>query len=218
MPHLYVDSADRAAAEPLLATGLFRGLTTNPLLWERAGITIDELPELYTWATAAGAQEVFLQAWGPDQASLLSRAHQLLAIGPRVVAKIPATFAGVSVAAHLVTDGHPVLLTAVYNAGQALLGAAAGVGYLAPYFGRMNDAGRDAFTEVAAMQRTLDAAGLGTEILAASLRDVTDVTRLAEAGVGGFALSPDVAHALFEESLTEAATEDFERAARAVSV
>jgi transaldolase len=34
--HLYLDTADRAAAEPLLATGLFAGLTTNPTILQRA--------------------------------------------------------------------------------------------------------------------------------------------------------------------------------------
>jgi transaldolase len=217
MFRLYVDSADRGAAEPLLATGIFHGLATNPVLWERADVATTELPDLYAWATSAGAQEVFLQAWGPDERMLAARAEELLSIGPAVVVKVPATLAGTSVAARLVREGHPVLLTAVYNPAQALLAAAAGVSYVAPYFGRMDEAGRDAFAEVGSMQRALDAVGSDTLILAASLRRVADVVRLAELGVRCFALAPPVAHGLFDEPLTATATSDFERAAQVVS-
>jgi transaldolase len=217
MLHLYVDSADRSSAQPLLATGIFRGLATNPVLWERADVATSELPALYEWATSAGAQEVFLQAWGPDEPTLSARAEELLAIGPAVVVKVPATLAGTSVAARLAREGHPVLLTAVYNPAQALLAAAAGVTYVAPYFGRMDEAGRDAFADVGSMQRALDAVGSHTRILAASLRRVSDVVRLAELGVRCFALAPPVAHGLFDEPLTATATADFERAAQVSS-
>ena len=54
MIRLYLDTADRAAAEPLLATGLFAGLTTNPTILRRAGLTGDAIPDIYSWATAAG--------------------------------------------------------------------------------------------------------------------------------------------------------------------
>lgn len=216
MLQLYVDSADRAAAEPLLATGLFRGLATNPLLWERAGVRVEHLAELYAWAAAAGAREVFLQTWGGDEQALWDTAQRLLEIGPQVVVKVPATPAGATVAARLAAAGHPVLLTAVYAARQALVAAAAGMTYLAPYVGRMGDAGRDGLAEVITMQQLLDATASPTRILAASLRTVDEVVRLATAGVGCFALSPTVATALLTDPLTEQATADFERAAQAV--
>ena len=61
---LYLDTADRGAAESLLATGLFAGVTTNPTILRRASKGVGDLREIYRWATAAGAREVFLQAWG----------------------------------------------------------------------------------------------------------------------------------------------------------
>lgn len=213
MLQLYVDSADRSAAEPLLTTGLYRGLATNPLLWERAGVRVEQLPALYAWATAAGAVEVFLQAWGADEAALWACAQRLRAIGPRVVVKVPATPAGTAVALRLTAAGVPVLLTAVYAAGQVLVAAAAGVTYLAPYVGRMTDAGCDAVREVATMQQVLTATDSPSRILAASLRTVDDVVALAASGVRCFALSPGICAALFDQPLTDAATADFERAA-----
>ena len=61
---LYLDTADRAAAEELLGTGLFVGVTTNPTILQRSGLGIAAVPDIYKWATAAGVQEVFFQSWG----------------------------------------------------------------------------------------------------------------------------------------------------------
>ncbi|SDJ05142.1 transaldolase family protein [Nonomuraea jiangxiensis] len=213
MLHLYVDSADRDQAGPLLSTGLFRGLTTNPLLLRRSGLVERDLPELYGWATGLGAQEVFLQTWGATYDHLVATGRRLRAIGPAVVVKAPATRQGCAAAATLAAEGVPVLLTAVYAAPQALLAAAAGATYLAPYVGRMADAGRPAIEEVTAMQRLLDATGGPTRVLAASLRTTADVVTLAGAGVRHFALAPAVAERLFGDPLTEAATAEFEAAA-----
>jgi transaldolase len=75
---LYLDTADRAAAESLLATGLFAGVTTNPTILQRAGVGVADIPDIYRWATAAGAREVFFQAWGEDTATLVQRGRDQL--------------------------------------------------------------------------------------------------------------------------------------------
>lgn len=217
MLRLYVDSASREAAEPLLATGLFHGLTTNPTLLRREGLRLADLEELYSWATAAGAREVFFQAWGAEVDELVAAAGALQDIGPRVVTKLPASKAGASAAAQLVSRGHTVLLTAVYSAAQGLLAAAAGAQYVAPYLGRMDDAERNGFEEVLTMHRTLAAAHRATEVLVASVRDVETVVALAQQGVACFALQPEVAEQLFQEPLTAAAVEVFEADARRVA-
>ena len=56
---LYLDTADRAAAEDLLRTGLFAGLTTNPTILQRSGLGVADAPEVHRWAVAAGAREVY---------------------------------------------------------------------------------------------------------------------------------------------------------------
>ena len=51
---LYLDTADRTALEPLLATGLFRGVTTNPLILQRSAVRLDAVPDLITWLLDRG--------------------------------------------------------------------------------------------------------------------------------------------------------------------
>jgi transaldolase len=110
-----------------------------------------------------------------------------------------------------------VLLTAVYNESQAMLGAAAGVAYIAPYLGRMKDAGRPAHAEIAGMARALRGVCSGTKIVVASVRGPDDVVQLAQQGIECFALPPAVAREFFTEPLTDAAVEDFDLAMRAVT-
>jgi TalC/MipB family fructose-6-phosphate aldolase len=214
MLRLYVDSAYREAAEPLLATGIFTGLATNPTLLDKESLGPADLDTIYAWATAAGAREVFFQAWGGSVNALVDCGLKLCEIGPNVTVKIPATRAGVSATAQLTRLGHQVLLTAVYNAAQGLVAAAAGARYVAPYLGRMGDAGRDGVAEVVAMQRALTAVGAGTEILVASVRSIASIVQLTQEGVSCFALAPSVAEELFADPLTDEAAAVFEAAAQ----
>jgi transaldolase len=214
---LYLDTADRAAAEDLLSTGLFTGVTTNPTILQRAGLGVAAAPDIYRWATAAGAREVFFQAWGEDSDTLLERGLALRALGPEVVVKLVASRAGATACAALSARGVPTLLTAVYAPGQALVAAAAGATYIAPYLGRLEDAGRDGLAEVTAMQEVLAATGSATKILLASIRDVASMVSLARVGVDCFTMGPAVAEEFFADELTAAAVAAFEDAVRATS-
>ncbi len=214
MLSLYVDTAVRDEAGPLLELGIFRGLTTNPLLLERAGLGPDGLADLVAWAVDRGVEEIFCQAWGATADELIGRGETLRGLDPKVVVKLPATREGTKAATVLAGRDVPTLLTAVHSAPQAVLAAAAGCSYVAPYLGRMGDAGRPAHQEILSMHRMLDAVGSATRVLVASVRTPTDVVTLAQEGVACFALPPAVAAAFFNDPLTRDATEAFERAAR----
>jgi TalC/MipB family fructose-6-phosphate aldolase len=210
--HLYLDTADRDAAEPLLATGLFAGLTTNPTILQRASRGVADIEDIHTWARAAGAREIFFQAWGEDTATLVDRGLRLAELGPDVVVKLVVSKAGAAACAELAGRGIPTLLTAVYHPGQAMIAAAAGATYIAPYLGRLADAGRDAIGDVLAMHELLAATGSTTEVLLASIRDVASMVTLARSGVQHFTFAPAVAEAFFTEELTIAASQAFEEA------
>ena len=214
---LYLDTADRGAAESLLATGLFAGVTTNPTILKRASKGVGDLPEIYRWATDAGASEVFLQAWGEDSATLIKRGQRLRDLGREVVIKFVATRAGSTACTVLAARGIPTLLTAIYDPGQAIVAAAAGATYIAPYLGRLNDAGRQGIAEVVAMHEVLVATGSTTKVLLASIRSVPDMVALARHGVDCFTMAPDVAEQFFTDPTTAEAARTFEDAVRETS-
>jgi TalC/MipB family fructose-6-phosphate aldolase len=214
---LYVDTADRSAAESLLATGLFTGVTTNPTILRRASKGVTDLSDIYCWAIDAGAQEVFFQAWGTDVATLIERGQWLRDLGPEVVVKFVATREGATACAALARQGVPTLLTAIYDPGQAVVAAAAGATYIAPYLGRLNDAGRQGIAEVITMQEVLVATGSTTKVLLASIRNVPDVVALARHGVDCFTMPPAVAEQFFTDPTTAEAARTFEDAVRETS-
>ena len=211
---LYLDTADRTAAEELLATGLFEGVTTNPTILQRAGLGVVDVPAVYRWATAAGAREVFFQAWGEDSETLARRGRELRALGDEVVVKLVVSRAGSTACATLASEGVPTLLTAVYAPGQALVAAAAGATYIAPYLRRLHAAGRDATGDVLAMHEVLTASGSPTKVLLASIPDVSAMVRLARHGVDCFTMAPTVAEQFFTDELTAEAAVAFEDAVR----
>jgi TalC/MipB family fructose-6-phosphate aldolase len=208
---LYIDSARRDALEPLLDTGLFDGIATNPTLLSRAELTQQDLPDLYTWAVEHGAATVFMQTLGTSSEAIVVNGAWLGGLGRAAVVKVPATTAGLTAARQLVNNGARVLVTAVYHPTQVLLAEAAGAHYIAPYVGRMTDHGRDGVASTTLMQNILTPGRI--RVLAASLRSPDEVAQLAAAGVADFAVSCELAQSLLADELTVAAAAEFELSA-----
>lgn len=204
---LYLDTADLEAARPLLRTGLFAGVTTNPLILDRAGLDQSHVPRLVGELTEAGARRVFVQTTRSTVDDLVAEGRKIATLGEHVVAKVPATRAGFAATRRLSDAGVPVLVTVVYHARQALLAQAAGVWGIAPYVGRMTDAGRDGLAQVRAMQQIL--ADSDVRVLAASIRSTDVVCDLAALGIHSVTVSTPVADELFEDELTTQAVEEF---------
>lgn len=211
---LYLDSADLAAVTPLLATGLFAGVTTNPLILQQAGVRLDQVPRLVADLTAAGSSTVFVQTVERTADAVVDEGRRLADLGEHVVVKVPADREGLTATVRLARSGVPVLVTAVHHARQAVLAAAAGAWGIAPYVGRMDDAGRGGLAQVAQMQRILD--GSPTRVLAASVRVVDVVHELALLGVHSVTMSPAVAAGVLADGLTDRAVDEFAEAARAL--
>jgi len=213
---LLLDSADPSAWAEWLPTGLFRGVTTNPTLLRRAAqpCSLEHLAVLTAQALELGVQELHLQAWGAD---LLACGRALAQLAPdRIWVKLPITRAGAAAARALISEGCSITFTACYEPAQALLAAALGADYIAPYLGRISDLGRDGHGELTRMQRIVDSlsaeqATQPPRLLVASLRATDDLARLAAEGLKTFTISPEIAAALFAVEPTRAAAAQFER-------
>jgi transaldolase len=213
---LFLDTADPKEWEDLLPTGIFEGVTCNPTLLERANqkCTIANLHALSKRALNLSADEIMVQAWGATSQELyecgmaLSRPDH-----ERIVIKVPIVSAGVEAAAKLVRSNVRVCLTACYHHKQALIAANVGAEYLAPYLGRMTDAGRDGVEECLKMQQIIGGLQADTRVLVASIRDCQTMVNLAAEGMETFTISPQVARELFVEPLTKEAAKAFEEAA-----
>ncbi|MGI6877394.1 transaldolase family protein [Microbacterium sp. gxy059] len=210
-PRLYADSAVVDEVSPLLAGRLVHGVTTNPTILARGGRTAQDIPALYATWEEQGAREIFFQATGTTEEALETRAREILALGDLAVVKVPATATGFPVASRLAHEGHPVLLTAVYAVPQALAAAAAGIRYIAPYLGRLRDAGHDGLALIRAMQEQCE--GSATDVLAASIRSPQDLVDLRAAGIPFLTANPAVLRDALVCEASDAAAADFEAAA-----
>ncbi|MEO6854806.1 MAG: transaldolase family protein, partial [Rhodoferax sp.] len=155
--HLYLDSADLADLKTCLPHPAVHGITTNPTLLRRAGVTRDKLPELLHNAIKLGAKQVQAQVHAADTDGILADAQALVRqFNPgQLVIKIPATRDGLRAGAELSEAGTPVTYTAVYAPEQAHFAGQLGAAYAAPYLGRLEDSGVDGLALIGQMQSLL---------------------------------------------------------------
>jgi len=199
----------------LLPMGIFHGVTCNPTLLERAGepCTIKNLHKMSAKALQF-TDEFMCQAWGGTAKELYDCGMELSRPDrERIVVKVPVTATGVEGAALLVRANCRVCLTASYNHKQALIAANVGAEYIAPYLGRMTDAGKDGAAECFKMQEIIQGIEADTRVLVASIRDCQTMIDLAAEGMETFTFSPAVARELFVEPMTKEAASEFEAAA-----
>ncbi len=214
---IYIDSADIEAIRVALASGYVYGVTTNPTLLRRAGVRVGQVPALAQAALGLGAREIHLQTYAADAPGMIADGTALARLDPaRVVVKIPATAAGYVAAASLHAQGVRVTLTAVYTVRQAILAGAVGAQYIAVYLGRSRDAGLDPFALVGQMQHIFDVQHLPVAILAASVRDPTEIETLAALGVATVTLPPAVLESLLVSPATAAAAAAFDADTEAI--
>lgn len=217
---LYLDSFDLSSWDRLLPSGLFYGITTNPILAARAGLHYGQINWHEVIGKAAGHHMRELHIQLPDCSdAALDFAHELSVAAADtdmdIVIKIPLTEAGIALVQHVRAMGLPVLMTACYHAKQIFVAQAVGAAYIAPYYGRMVEAGIDARTHLRQMQAVAGSADTPCQLLIASVRSAEQMTELAEDGHSLFTIAPQIADSLLFDQHTEAAYSEFLDAAKA---
>ncbi|MEM9448356.1 MAG: transaldolase family protein [Cyanobacteria bacterium P01_E01_bin.6] len=104
---LFLDTADVDQWKAWMPTGMFYGITSNPLLLERASVpcSIQGLTHLAHQAFALGAEEMQMQTWGNTVDDLVNTGRAIADIDQRVVVKVPITKTGTEAASQLITNG-----------------------------------------------------------------------------------------------------------------
>ena len=205
---LFLDAADTDCWVDLAGTGLFSGITTNPLLIQRAGLktSIETYRTLYDQAMKLNYPCIQFQVFGRDW---LQCAQSIASIGPEVFIKIPANKKGLEVASKLSVPDR-ITLTTVYSVGQVIAAEALQVAYTAPYYARL----RDAIENADALFDQMQNVAFETELLVASLQSKAQFLDLAARGFSTFALPEPIARTFFESTLADKVIADFEEAAR----
>lgn len=214
---LYLDTADVKEWDRLLPTGIFYGITTNPLLASRAGLSYHSINwlDMAGRAKALGGKELHIQL-ADTKEGYLDFSKEMYEIGAKigieVVIKIPLTQEGIFAANSIKTLGGKILMTACYHTKQMFTAVTLNADYIAPYFGRMDESGLDAYQHLAQM-KTIGRAS-NTRILVASLRSVDQMITLAAVGQDCFTVAPAIADELLLDLKTDQAALEFEQAAK----
>ncbi|WP_114195875.1 fructose-6-phosphate aldolase [Edaphovirga cremea] len=206
---LYLDTADVGAVKRLARILPLHGVTTNPSIVARQGKPIWEvLPALRD--ALGGTGKLFAQVMAADAERIVAEALLLTQRVPGLIVKVPVTSEGLAAIKKLKTMGIPTLGTAVYGAGQGLLGALAGAEYVAPYVNRLDAQGGDGIEMVQQLQKLLTLHAPQSKILAASFRTPRQAIECLLAGCQAITLPVDVAEQLLTTPAVQAAVTQFE--------
>ncbi len=191
-------------------TGLVARVATNPSViarWTADGRTLEEVVADVCRRVDV---PVYVQLHGPDVSGYLSEMEALRRVSDQVRPKLVATPDGIAAARLLAQKGLEPLVTAVCTVNQAFLAAVSGASYIAPYFGRIEDAGEDAAGLIEAIADLYAMNEARTRIVAASVRTPQQAQASLLAGAHAVVVSYPVFQQLFDSPLTQTWIEGFE--------
>jgi transaldolase len=211
---LFLDSADSAQWRLPAGCTKVQGVTTNPSLVLQAGlpVSLDGYCGLVQRAGDAALPELMLQLPHADVALALNWLEKLqqIAAGSRVhlTIKLPCHPDWTQTIAAVQGAGAAVLLTGLSNPMQLLWAQERGADYVAPYVGRLQADGRDAWALLKACVAVQQAGG--PKLLAASIKSSDVLAQLIAIGAYAVTVRPDFAAGLATDSLTAAAMAQFD--------
>jgi transaldolase len=215
MTALYLDSANTQEWAQISQLGLSRRVTCNPLLIQAAGlpVTMATLEQLAQESVRLGLEELHLQAWPNEQGDWLPVAQAIANLGDHIVVKLPAVAAAMVAAAQLKQKGYKILITAISNPVHALWASQIGADYVAPYVGRLQEAGVDttALLNSMVIQQKLG----GPIVLAASIRSLEMLNQVIQTGVAAVTIQKKLIHEGLTDPQTSLAVQQFEAARNA---
>lgn len=210
---LFLDSSDIHQWSDAARANLLYGVTTNPLIFKREGLqySIQNITRLIDTARDLNLRELQIQVTEVSDPEAAIRAFMpLYERWPQgIVAKVPFCPTTAMVLERLPLEV-PVTMTTGYAATQAILATQRGARYIAPYYGRLQEAGEDADQIVDDMLAICT--GTQTRVLVASLRNNDQLISLCRRGHDTFTISPSLMHSMLTNRLSEQATIAFEDA------
>ncbi len=179
---------------------LIAGVTTNPSLIAREGRDFKTVVKEITNLVPGPISAEVTATTAPE---MIAQAHELIKLAPNVVIKIPMTVEGLKAVKQLHAENINTNVTLIFSLSQGLLAANAGATYISPFIGRLDDIGADGTKLIQELRQGLDNAKASTKIIAASIRSVKHVEKVALAGADIATIPTAVFSKLFEHPLTE---------------
>ena len=180
----FIDTANLAQIQEAHDLGILDGVTTNPSLMAKEGISgKDNVMKHYkAICEIVGDGDVSAEVIATDFAGMVAEGEELAELHPNIVVKVPMIKEGVKALKYFSDQGIRTNCTLVFSAGQALIAAKAGASYVSPFIGRLDDISMDGTELIEQIRIIYDNYGYETEILAASVRHPMHIIKCAEIG------------------------------------
>ena len=179
----FIDTANLDQIKEAQALGVLDGVTTNPSLMAKEGITgRDNIIKHYVDICNVVDGDVSAEVIATDLEGMIKEGEELAALHPQIVVKLPMIADGVKACKYFSDKGIKINMTLVFSAGQALLAAKAGATYVSPFLGRLDDVSVDGLNLIAEIREIYDNYGFETQILSASVRHTMHVINCAKIG------------------------------------
>ncbi|HIB48160.1 MAG TPA: fructose-6-phosphate aldolase [Flavobacteriaceae bacterium] len=179
----FIDTANLEQIREAQDLGVLDGVTTNPSLMAKEGITgRDNILKHYVDICNIVDGDVSAEVIATDFEGMVREGEQLAELHEQIVVKVPMIKEGVKAIKYFTDNGIRTNCTLVFSAGQALLAAKAGATYVSPFIGRLDDISTDGLNLIAEIRLIYDNYGFETQILAASVRHTMHVLECAKIG------------------------------------
>ncbi len=179
----FIDTANLEQIKEAQDLGVLDGVTTNPSLMAKEGISGEEnVKNHYLKICNLVDGDVSAEVISTDFEGMIKEGEALAALHPQIIVKVPMIKEGVKALKYFSDNGIKTNCTLVFSAGQALLAAKAGATYVSPFIGRLDDISTDGLDLIEKIRLIYDNYGYETEILAASVRHTMHVIQCAEIG------------------------------------
>lgn len=206
----FIDTANLEEIKEAQSLGILDGVTTNPSLMAKEGITGDtNIHQHYKDICNIVDDNVSAEVIATESDKMIKEAKKLADIDNKIVVKIPMIKDGVKAISKLTTMGIRTNCTLIFNAGQALIAAKAGAHYVSPFIGRLDDISVDGLALIEQIVEIFDNYALETEVLAASIRHTMHLIACAEMGADVATCPLNVILNLLKHPLTDIGLKKF---------
>ena len=206
----FIDTANLEQIKEAQDLGVLDGVTTNPSLMAKEGISGDEkVKQHYLDICNIVDGDVSAEVISTDFDSMIKEGKELADLHPNIVVKVPMIKDGVKAIKWFSDNNIKTNCTLVFSAGQALLAAKAGASYVSPFLGRLDDISNSGVDLIEEIRVIYDNYCFQTEILAASIRHTTHLLDCAKIGADVMTGPLSVITGLLKHPLTDSGLAKF---------
>ncbi|MCW5907730.1 MAG: fructose-6-phosphate aldolase [Chitinophagales bacterium] len=206
----FIDTANLDHIKEAEALGILDGVTTNPSLMAKEGISGEaNILKHYVTVCEMVNGPVSAEVISTDFKGMVEEGKKLAALHPNIVVKVPMIKEGVKAIKWFTDNGIKTNCTLVFSAAQAILAAKAGASMVSPFLGRIDDSNWDGVQLIEQIVHIYSVYGYKTEVLAASIRSSLHIVRCAEAGADIATCPLSSIQGLFNHPLTDIGLEKF---------